>query len=299
MSGEPWSKFFWKDWESDPALKLCGLAAQGLWMRLLCIAAASTVKGEVRIGRRPCSTEDISRIINCSVEELSGLLDELEAKGVFDRAADGAIVSRRMVRDAADREKARAYGKRGGRPKSLKENEDQDNPSLLENEKGGVLDVFDGSPPDPLPLLPPTPPNNSLPSPPTPNFVVPRARDGFAEWWGEYPHRVGKRDAERAYRGALQRADSGELLSGLVRYVAGKPRDRPWCNPATWLNQDRWLDEPAEQLGRTESGNGKQSPVEKLYAGAYLAAQDYEREHGDSRDCDSLVVPLLDWRRSH
>lgn len=40
MSGTIWSKFFWSDWESDPALRLCSFAAQGFWMRVLRIAAA-------------------------------------------------------------------------------------------------------------------------------------------------------------------------------------------------------------------------------------------------------------------
>lgn len=34
-----WAKFFWADWAGDNCLSLCTLAAQGLWMRLLCIAA--------------------------------------------------------------------------------------------------------------------------------------------------------------------------------------------------------------------------------------------------------------------
>jgi hypothetical protein len=35
------------------------------------------------------------------------------------------------------------------------------------------------------------------------------------------------------------------LLAGVRRYIATKPEDHPWCNPATWLNQGRWEDEPA------------------------------------------------------
>jgi hypothetical protein len=311
MAGEPWAKFFWKDWESDPALKLCSLAAQGLWMRLLCIAAASTIPGEVRIGRRPCSPSDIATIINASTEEVARLIDELEAGGVFDRAKDGAIVSRRMVRDAAEREKWRGYGKRGGRPKALKDTENVDNPPLLENEKGGVLEgVSQGSPPASPLLLPPRPPNNYPPSTPTPNVVVgARARNCstwrafFADWWREYPHKVGKRDAERAYRGALQRAGPAELIDGVRRYSAGKPRDRPWCNPATWLNQDRWLDEPAEPAdginGHAETG--RNSALENLFLGAARAAERYaERQSrdGDRGPGDAASGPLLDGDRA-
>jgi hypothetical protein len=48
-----------------------------------------------------------------------------------------------------------------------------------------------------------------------------------------------------AYVAATKRADHPEIMAGLRRYVASKPADRPWLNPATFLNQDRWADEPA------------------------------------------------------
>ena len=74
-----------------------------------------------------------------------------------------------------------------------------------------------------------------------------RARDAgeWAAWWMAYPHKVGKAAAEKSYRAALARASPEELLAGLRRYIATKPAERAWCNPATWLNQDRWLDQPA------------------------------------------------------
>lgn len=68
---------------------------------------------------------------------------------------------------------------------------------------------------------------------------------GFDQFWSIYPNRVGKRDAEKSFSRALKRADLETILDGLRRYVA-KTDDRPWCNPATWLNQDRWDDAPAD-----------------------------------------------------
>ena len=69
----------------------------------------------------------------------------------------------------------------------------------------------------------------------------------FAEkFWRNYPHKVGRRDAEKAYHAALKRgATVTDILAGLERYKATKPHDRPWCNPSTFLNHDRWLDQPA------------------------------------------------------
>lgn len=66
----------------------------------------------------------------------------------------------------------------------------------------------------------------------------------FEEFWMIYPNKVGKPKAETAYSKAILRSDERTIMAGLERYVT-KTDDRQWCNPATWLNQDRWTDVPA------------------------------------------------------
>lgn len=88
---------------------------------------------------------------------------------------------------------------------------------------------------------PPTPPKEIKP----PCVVSSPAREGFADFWNAYPHKVGKRDALKAFERAAARAPLETIFAGLRAYVA-KTDDRPWCNPSTWLNQDRWEDAPAE-----------------------------------------------------
>src|SRR5690606_20361366 len=67
---------------------------------------------------------------------------------------------------------------------------------------------------------------------------------GCDEFWFRYPNKVGKPAASKAFARAVKRTPLPEIMAGLERYAA-KTDDRPWCNPATWLNQDRWADEPA------------------------------------------------------
>lgn len=69
--------------------------------------------------------------------------------------------------------------------------------------------------------------------------------DPFDEFWEGYPNKTGKPKARSAYTAALKRASAAEILAGRDRYVRSKPPDRQWLNPATFLNQDRWADEPA------------------------------------------------------
>lgn len=102
-----------------------------------------------------------------------------------------------------------------------------------------------------LPSSPEVSPHTPLPNPS--NHLPPSPPKGgsspadFAEFWSIYPNKVGKRDAEKAFYKARKRADLETILSGLRAYAA-KTDDRPWCNPATWLNQDRWADAPATVL---------------------------------------------------
>jgi hypothetical protein len=118
-----WTKFFWADWESDPALRLCSYSAQGLWMRMLCIASAHDPIGYVAVAGRALDTTAIARMTGGSEGEVQTLLDELDRNGVFSRDRTGRIYSRRMVRDARKAAEARKFGKRGGNPSLCQDKE--------------------------------------------------------------------------------------------------------------------------------------------------------------------------------
>ncbi|MDD3181212.1 MAG: hypothetical protein PHD48_00160 [Alphaproteobacteria bacterium] len=115
----PWSKFFWNDWENDPALRLCSLAAQGLWMRLLCIAAKSSPTGFVIVAGRPCSSTDIALLTGVAEQEVETLIGELSRNGVFSRDTLGRMYCRRMIRDNKKRNKLRQNGAKGGQASFL------------------------------------------------------------------------------------------------------------------------------------------------------------------------------------
>lgn len=113
---QPWGKFFWSDWLSDPKLKLCSLAAQGLWMRMLCIAAEAKPVGYVLIEGNPLGATELAAECGKSVAEVARLLDELRKWGVFSTDRRGRIYSRRMISDLKKARIARENGKFGGNP---------------------------------------------------------------------------------------------------------------------------------------------------------------------------------------
>lgn len=74
------------------------------------------------------------------------------------------------------------------------------------------------------------------------------ARAAFdRDFWPKYPNKVGKPAAAKAFEKVWRDAggDVGPIMAGLERYIRDKPADRPWLNPATFLNQRRFDDEPA------------------------------------------------------
>ncbi|MCI0598722.1 MAG: YdaU family protein [Beijerinckiaceae bacterium] len=75
--------------------------------------------------------------------------------------------------------------------------------------------------------------------------LPPAVLSNFERFWDAWPHKVGKAAARKAFQTAAGKTSIEEILDAIDRYVAVKPKDRPWCNPATWLNQERWLDEEA------------------------------------------------------
>ena len=124
---------------------------------------------------------------------------------------------------------------------------------------------------------------------------APRHEAQFAEWWDGYPHKVGKGDAQKAFEKALTKTSFDQLVAGIERYKATKPLDRAWCNPATWLNQERWLDAPAPETDRgTRNGHHKPTAANNLFEGAWRAA---EASFARERARGEIDEPLLEGGR--
>lgn len=77
--------------------------------------------------------------------------------------------------------------------------------------------------------------------------------EGFSEWWAAYPRKIGKRQAERAYKAALKAgASPEELLEALEAHKQhwrlANTETRYIKHPATWLNAGSWMDELTSDL---------------------------------------------------
>ena len=86
------------------------------------------------------------------------------------------------------------------------------------------------------------------PAPEAPTKPAETPADGFTDWWAQYPKKVKKLDAQKAYRAALKAgATPDDLLQGLHRSKTAwktkgtAPQYIPY--PATWLRAGSWEDE--------------------------------------------------------
>lgn len=71
---------------------------------------------------------------------------------------------------------------------------------------------------------------------------------GFEEFYQEFPRRVGKLDAMKAYRQAIRHgATHAVLMRAVLRYAAERDGKDPTFTktPGPWLRAGRWLDDPA------------------------------------------------------
>lgn len=145
-----------------------------------------------------------------------------------------------------------------------------------------------------------------------------KARETKAEfnvWYQGYPHKVQRGRAERAFLKARRLASLEDLEAGVRRYIASKPADRHWQNPATWLNGQGWLDMPAAApLSRAAAPPGKKSNAVDALQGIFREKEwisdepEFVRGHSGDAQClsaehskpSSSVIDLrqgTDWHR--
>jgi hypothetical protein len=112
----PWIKFFPTDWLGEKSLRMCSLAARGLWIECMCVMHDATPYGHLTVNGRPATDTQLALMTGTPPEQVADLLAELESAGVFSRNGKGVIYSRRMTRDEKKAKNAVKNGKNGGNP---------------------------------------------------------------------------------------------------------------------------------------------------------------------------------------
>lgn len=130
----PAFQFYPADYERDVAC--LSLAAQGLWVRMLCKMHWRNGYLEHPTGAA-FTPDDLARSTGHQLKLITALLAEMERCGIFSRDEAGVIFCRRMVRDRRISSVRSAAGKRGGNPNLVKQevNQNSSKPQANSEEK--------------------------------------------------------------------------------------------------------------------------------------------------------------------
>lgn len=192
---------------------------------------------------------------------LAAIVDALIAAGCTAEQIGAAV-------KAAEAEREAAQADRRAKATEKKRKQRIANKPMSPSVPGTVGDSGGQPPPDGSPKNN----NQTLPSPPpVPSLRSGTARTEFHEiFWPEYPHKTGKPVAEKSFIRARKSHDLDAIMAGLRTYVRVKPADRDWLNPATFLNQERFLDAPAATVHRPTFGQPQGQPP-PAYVSPYAA----------------------------
>lgn len=119
MSKLPAFQFYPGDWLKDPQLSICSPATRGIWIDLLCAMHELRKGGEIT-----GSADQFARLCRCMPSDIVDALAELKDSGAADvevvtdckNLQSVRVVSRRMKRDAKERERWRCSKERNRVP---------------------------------------------------------------------------------------------------------------------------------------------------------------------------------------
>lgn len=119
MTAKPWSKFYWPDWQSDPAIRACSPHSRGIWIEFLAIMHQANPRGYLLIsGQRP-SERTLANLCGCRLSDIRKAMVELEQCGVPSINERGEWFNRRMTREEHQSQVNTINGKQGGNPKLI------------------------------------------------------------------------------------------------------------------------------------------------------------------------------------
>jgi hypothetical protein len=231
MSSErqPWFKWYPESWRGDDNVKGCSLAARGLWRECLDIMHNAPQRGYLVGQNGPLTDVDLAHFVGRPLREVRTALAEIEQHRVSSRTNDGILFSRRMVRDTARLEKAKADGRNGG------------NPTLKGEVKGRVNGTHIPARAQTRVLV-----SSDLDLNSTKEVKLTDAR--FETFWDAYPNKANKKGAAKVF--ARLKPDH-ELLTDILDAIKAQAQTRQWRegfvpHAQTWLNGERWKDEVPE-----------------------------------------------------
>lgn len=109
-----------------------------------------------------------------------------------------------------------------------------------------------------------------------------RRPDPFDSFWAQYPRKVGKVAARKAYLKARRSVDHDTIMAGVIRYADDPTREPAFtAHPSTWLNEGRWEDEgPVRPAGQLALGSTRPSTADQRAMQGLALVEHFRRQEG-------------------
>jgi hypothetical protein len=204
------------------------------------------------------SQATLAHYARCSDRTVRRKLSALEARGVIVRGDQGlvdhiAAPVRPVVWDLF-------WPGQNGRPVNSSGGAAGDGPDVAASGQSGHGSVLSGR-------------SRLAGKPSTEPLTEPSLKDlagsaDFGTFWAAYPRHEKRAEAVKAWEKAVKRADPVDIVGGAVRYAGDPNRDPAFtAHASSWLNGDRWTDDPLPARGRqADRGAG-------ILQAEFLAAQ--------------------------
>jgi len=252
--------FYTSDWLTDNPVQLSSLAAQGLWVNMLCRMSESPRRGALMITLdRPMTVANLAKLHGITEEECQHLVDELVKNGVpsvEDKGGMKVYVSRRMLLDEEDRGRSAEGGRKGGgNPRWQRD--------AQRGDKGGQGSSSSSSSSSSSPSPSSSPSSIPTPTPTSSSEIYIAYREEAEAIWRAIPKKrrrqpsTAKLEIARALHGLCERSHTEtasavgylkERITAYYRSVEGAGEF--FCYPARWLTEERWEEDDTAWDGR-------------------------------------------------
>lgn len=261
------SSRWWRAYDEavdDPKLQRLGPALGWAWFNLMCVASKHN-------GVLP-PIGDVAFKLRTTEQRAAATITALVSAGLFERNGNGQFAphnwSGRQFQSDVSTERVQRFRK----------------------QKRNVSSTVSETPPDTESEADTEPEQKKEPR--ACALVGDWPSDAFDRFWAEYPTKIARKAALRAFATAKRSGVKFEtVMFGLARYKAEKPPQIEWCHPATWLNGGRWDDQPAASApnGQRTSGAPRRSGADDFFAGIAEVAANIGRDSPVARPADADI----------
>lgn len=109
----PAMPFYFGDWRKSPEIRALDLDVRMIWFEMLGLMWESTERGYLTLNGKVVKTPVIAKMLGIDITTLEHALQQMEEFNVYSRRDDGAIFSRKMVRDEEKRKAKSRAGQYG------------------------------------------------------------------------------------------------------------------------------------------------------------------------------------------